>query len=663
MTSLTIRLQDPYLVLRDTREHPSISIPSSASPDTSSASSISSSSSYAASMEQTSPLSSMPPSPAITQRQSSFLKGVLILTISKPIKVASLAVTLNGSSHLALSNTSAVQTVDKRIAHYSRQHFRVQQFLIEPSPDPEQFTTITAPSASSAPIHTDGDPLCDNQIAYPFAIQVPNDVPVSVTTPHGGTIYRLSAELTMAKSRGASSGIKALLSAAGVGSSVVTAVTTVNIFRAGFLRHPPRSTQTPPVVGATTCRSTEGSAALVHRNSELDPLDSCICAAHLVDEHDSNENNDSSDNSDSNDGNSSNDESGLDSDSISHTWPDHLDATVSIPHVHLPPKSQPNLKVRVKLLGAVDVAIKAFQASLYERVVFRVAKTINMEKTGRGKQTSMSIVGIRERPVSTQRMDEGWQQTSGSSVQIEKVCQFATPNTVREPNELYSSRNCNASTFGRISKSARQRLKEDEKDPSVSPSEIEYGAIDIEVQHFLRFSLLLTGPTLSSTDKTVERQLGDIPVVVRGVPGELKCDATGLPSYLDSFSTSIPSLDEERTYEAVTRASLGSHERAGGFSGIEGEPNNYNRDSILSLASLIGLRPSEEDLENDDAFMAIMGLRESRTPPRYEDSIGRPSLDTIGTNSDLPIQSPMSPRTDRAGDSQNINNTGLNKIG
>lgn len=582
------------------------------------------------------------------------------MTISKPIKVASLAVTLNGSSHLALSSTSATQTVDKRIAHYSRQHFRVQQFLIEPSPDPEQFTTITAPSASSAPIHTDGDPLCDNQIAYPFAIQVPNDVPVSVTTPHGGTIYRLSAELTMAKSRGASSGIKALLSAAGVGSSVVTAVTTVNIFRAGFLRHPKSTvaTQTPRAMGATACRSTEGSAALVHQNNELDPLDSRICAAHLVDEHGSNENNDSGDNSDSNDGNSSDEESGLDSDSISHTWPDHLDATVSIPHVHLPPKSQPNLKVRVKLLGAVDVTIKAFQASLYERVVFRVARTINMEKTGRGKQTSMSVVGIRERPISTQRMDEGWQQASGSSVQVEKVCRFVTPNTVREPNELYSSRNCNASTYGRISKSARQRLKEDEKDPSVSPSEIEYGAIDIEVQHFLRFSLLFSGRTLSSTDKTVERQLGDIPVVVRGVPGELKCDATGLPSYLDSFSTSIPSLDEERTYEAVTRASLSSHERAGGFSGIEGEPNNYNRASILSLASLIGLRPSEEDLENDDAFMAIMGLRESRTPPRYEDSIGRPSLDTIGTNSDLSIQSPMLPRTDRTGDSQNINNTG-----
>ncbi|KAI8362044.1 hypothetical protein B0O80DRAFT_434943 [Mortierella sp. GBAus27b] len=622
-------------------------------------------------MEQVSPIS---PSSSTTtihrqreQQSSALLKGVLILTITKPIRVASLAVTLNGSSHLALSRTSSTrstQPVDKRIAHYSRQHLRVQQFLIEPSPDPDQFTTIIPPSTSSASIHTDDGSnressysLSNNQIAYPFAIRVPHDIPASVTTPHGGTIYRLNAELTMAKPRGSTSGIKALLSAAVGGTAVYSAVTTVNIYRAGFLRHPPRSIATRHRA-SSDANDTErephsnnrltisrpqtaiaGDAAQRVVDSSLIPSSHHICAAHTVSEEAGSLDSDDSDN----------DEGAMVPDSIHHIWPDHLETTVLVPYVQLPPKSHPDFKVQVKLLGSSNVSVKAFQASLNERVIFRVAKTINMEKRGLGKQTTMSIVGIRERAVSTQRMQEGWQLASGST-QIDKVCQFTTPNTVRESNELYSSRICNTSTYGRISKSALRNLKEDEEETSVSPSEIEYGDIDIEIQHFLRFTLLLSGPSSTASDKQpIERHLGDIPVVIRGVPGEVKCDSTGLPSYLDSFSTSTPSQDEERTYEAATRASLSVEH----MSGSDGESIGGRRDSMLSLGSLLGLRPSGEDLENDDAFMAIMGLRGSRTPPRYEDSIGRPSLDTIstiGTINDIPPQSSVLPATDHAND-------------
>ncbi|KAF9932967.1 hypothetical protein BGZ65_004272 [Modicella reniformis] len=388
---------------------------------------------------------------------------------------------------------------------------------------------------------------------------------------------------------------------------------------------------------------------MVTTTTTTDPLNPHICAAHVVDGADNGDNDDSE-----------NDESALIPDSISYTLPGHLEATVSIPYVHLPQKSQPDFKIRVNLLGPDTIAVKAFQASLYERIIFRVAKTVNMKKRGQGRQTSMSIVGIRERPVSTQRMDDDWRPVSGShSRQIEKVCQFTTPSTIRGLDELYSSRNCNASTYGRISKSALRRLKEDDGNTSVSPSEIEYGGVDIEVQHFLRFSLFLTGLATSTTGKPVERQLGDIPVVVRGVPGVARCDVTGLPSYLDSFSTSTPSLDEERTYEAATRASLSDGEYISGSTGstteLETDSSGRDRDSVLSFASLIGLRPSDEDLENDDAFMAIMGLRGYRTLPLYEDSIGRPSLDaTSSPINGLHIQPSVSPRADHARDMQNI---------
>ncbi|KAG0255538.1 hypothetical protein BG011_005075 [Mortierella polycephala] len=86
-----------------------------------------------------------------------------------------------------------------------------------------------------------------NQIVCPFEVPVPNSVPVSVTTPQGGTTYQLTAELTASSNSGsggsnhASRGSNLLVSllsaaAAARSSSVVVTTLTVRIHRAGFMR-------------------------------------------------------------------------------------------------------------------------------------------------------------------------------------------------------------------------------------------------------------------------------------------------------------------------------------------------------------------------------------------------------------------------------------------
>ncbi|KAI7817513.1 hypothetical protein BC939DRAFT_465594, partial [Gamsiella multidivaricata] len=580
MVSISIRLKDPYLVLpidgsqpmpyplsnvSNTTGSPSLS-PSYLTPPPSATPSQSSSAT-----ESLYPSADSPNHCA----GATLLKGTLILTLSRPIRVASLVLTLSGSSHLALSTVPG----SDRSIHYSQQHFRAKQFLIKPSPQPEHFTTIVAPSVSSVPILVNSASLNANQIEYPFAIPVPNTVPVSVVTPQGGTTYQLSAELTTAKSKGTSSGIKALLTAAtGVGSSsVLTATTAVQIYRAGRLPDPPSTT--------------------------------------LISEQ---EGNDSTDQ----------DEDAIIPDSISHTWPGHLEATVSVPYVHLPPKSMPDLKVAIKLLRTEDIAIKIFQVELYERAIFRLTKSTGATTSNQGTQSRAAVVGIRDRVVSTQRMDKGWPTASSRNPGlIEQSFQFKTPSAVRGPNELYSSRNCNASTYYGISKQERQRLKEDG-----DKSKVRAGTIDIEIQHFLRFSVFLTGltPGPGATGGAVERQLGDIPVVVGGVPRAAQCDDTDLPSYMESFSTSLVSLEQAQTYEVETGVcftidSEGDGDPATGY-GVRLEGDSW-RNSRLSSLSSAGSASLHGDFENDDAFMPSIGLRRSRTPPRYEDSTDQSSLD------------------------------------
>ncbi|KAF9304186.1 hypothetical protein BGZ74_002173 [Mortierella antarctica] len=482
--------------------------------------------------------------PSSESSDTTALKGRIILTTTKPTKVSSLALTLNGSTHIAFLGSG------KR-AHYSRHHIRSQKYIIEPNTESEQQYTLLNK---------------DVVISYPFTILVPNNLPVSVTTPQGGTIYRLTAVLTLAKS----AGLMSFLSS----GSTFTSSSTVQIYRSGRSR----------------CLASEQLSSNDEEESEEEESEAEQDSERQEEPQFSQRRSDDP----------------LNPAAVSHTWPGQLEAHVSIPYVELPPESRPDLHLRVRILRE-NLTIKSFQAALWERVIFRV------QKAGAPMKSKKHIIGVRERIVSAQRCDAGWINDSITSQvphTFEKVVLFSIPGALRKHNELYTSRSCNPSTFDTVSKLKRCHLKEDEE-----IKDSEFGEIHIEVQHFIRYSLFATGWVDSrgkTAQSTMERVLGETPVIVRGLPSGPECDLTGLPSYLYSFSTSRVSYEEARDYEIeATGGAIGSPLLGEGSP--EGEGSSSGR--------IYG------DYENDDAFMAIMGFRGSRTPPSYEESLGRPSLD------------------------------------
>ncbi|KAF9913668.1 hypothetical protein BX616_009753 [Lobosporangium transversale] len=486
------------------------------------------------------------------------LQGKLILTLSKPTKVSSLAICLNGSTHIAFLGSG------KR-SHYSRHHIRSQQFLIEPRPNSDQFTLLNK-----------------DTIIFPFSINIPNHLPSSVTTPQGGTIYRLTAVLTLAKS----AGIMSFLSS----GSTLTTSTVVQVYRESRSRCLLMEAGTSGIAAESgddvdndidEDETDEVQPIREHGETQLQQRDP-------VDEND------------------------ILPATVNHIWPGQLETTVTIPFTQLPSKSKPDLRLRVRVLRE-NLAIKSFQAALYERAIFRV------QKAGAPAKSKEYIIGVRERVVSAQRCDAGWVNdviTGQVPHTFEKVVLFSIPNAVRSHNELYSSRACNASTYTSVSRLRRQRRLKEEHGIKDS----EFGEVRIEIQHFIRYSVFVTG-SIDAKGKTVttpvERTVGDVPVIIHGLPAGPECDRTGLPTYLHSFSTSRVSYEEAQDYEL----------EATGLSPALGIYHEFDGSDPAPFDGTGASGPIYGDYENDDAFMAIMGYRGSRTPPSYEESIGRPSLD------------------------------------
>ncbi|KAF9083812.1 hypothetical protein BGX27_003994, partial [Mortierella sp. AM989] len=314
------------------------------------------------------------------------------------------------------------------------------------------------------------------------------------------------------------------------------------------------------------------------------------------------------------------DENTLVSDSISYTWPGQMEASIMASFVHLPPKSKLDLHVRIKCTSNSRMIIKYPQVSLWERAIYRVGKTYKPQQAGHPNRKVMAVVVNRDRSVSTRRMESCWPKDVAGTANtlIQKVIRFTTPNPIREPNELYSSRNCNPSTYSQISKQERQELTEDLEDPYVGQSAVELGEINIEIQHFLRCSLML----MRTKSGSIEKDIGDIPVVIRGVPGGPGCDRIGLPTYLGSFATSSPSLEERQSYEETTRSRMNSI-ASDDFTwelfarlGHSTRTNGHGRNSVFSLASITESDMMLEDYENDDAYLTVMGVRGgTMTPP------------------------------------------------
>ncbi|KAF9561660.1 hypothetical protein EC968_005646 [Mortierella alpina] len=491
-------------------------------------------------------------------------------------------------------------------------------FLIEPSPGLDAFTHVAPPNHSGPPsvtvVGTGGSAeelsLKPNQIAYPFAIPVPNCIPVSVSTPHGGTAYQLTAELTLSNASSKGSGVLSALLSAAVkagpqnSSSTFRCSITVPIYRAGFLRRPP---MTEPVAQDNIIAHDDSASAVSDNDNENAMIPGVV----------------------------------------SHSWPGVLESTLSTPFVHLPPKSNIDLHFKASLVCGdanacrsshphCTATIKSLQVDLYERAIYRVMKTTKTEARIQGQTDQQQVlVGSRDRIVSTQGTSKGWptRTTTSSSTTprfIDRTIQFKTPSTIRGPNELYSSRNCNPSTYSRILPD--QLNNSDRCDGhgawDESPN-AEYGAISIEIQHFFRFTILAQTDAVDPS-RTEERHLGDMPVVIKGVPSDMPdCDGTGLPSYLGSFSTSLLSLAETQQYETgldAVGASFGAPSSSSlALSGqrLSFAMSNSARQSMLSVVSLSSTVP--DDYENDDVFMTVMGFQRARTPPTYEESLGRPS--------------------------------------
>ncbi|KAG0255539.1 hypothetical protein BG011_005076 [Mortierella polycephala] len=235
------------------------------------------------------------------------------------------------------------------------------------------------------------------------------------------------------------------------------------------------------------------------------------------------------------------------------------------------------------------MTVKSFQAALWERAIFRVLRT-----TVNKKQDDNAVESLKE----AERTEEHWIIASESLV-----------------------------------------CSEPKSDGLCPPGIVMYRATAVfhAVSDIRMFSIAVTGTETASESKTgrrggtVEQDLGDIPVVVCGVPGESAYDGTGLPTYMGSFSTSLPSLEETQHYGATqTRASMNLDLARVSIEGFTGRDSA--RHSMLSKSSMTShpgtLMSLPEDYENDDTFMAVMGLRGTCIPPGYEVSIAWQTFDS-----------------------------------
>lgn len=559
------------------------------------------------------------------------LRGTVIVSLTKPLKVSSFSITLRGNTHLANLGVAGKRT------HYSRQHLQIQHFILAPHCDPGKYYTLvqqnrqpnspSEPSSSSfAPLsavtaaapttllpsaHESPEPACPRHIqelgengplSFDFEIPVPNNVPVSVMTPQGGTMYRLTATLTVAHNKDRSRGSTAsgLFSFLSRGPGAISESLTVQIYSTGLLRSCPRMRSAN--YGDLGRPNDENEEPVVEQ--DITPY------------------------------------------SISKVWPGQLEAKATIAYTRLPAKSIPDIKVQVQSLGEKLLKINSFQAALWERAIYRVQRTAQIVTRTQDPSTvpvsSMAVIGIRDRAISTQSCSKPWliETPAGPSRHaiMKKTGYFATPSSIRGPKELFSVRNSNPSTFRQISRC--ECCEPAHEDASIQDSE--FGDIAIEIQHFLRCSVMVQGaaasgscsssPTSPSVPLTrpVEWHIGNIPVVLCGVPSSPEVDATGLPTYMSSFSSSVPSLEETRTYES-TRVSFGSENfRDTTFNGREGcevrDSRIGGRGGRASLRTSWGSMVYDDYDNADDVYTTVMGGHIDSgvfALPDYEESVDR----------------------------------------
>ncbi|KAF9391497.1 hypothetical protein CPB97_006415 [Podila verticillata] len=407
-------------------------------------------------------------------------------------------------------------------------------------------------------------------------------------TPQGGTIYRLTASMTMANKNKSRTSAAGLLSLLAMGPGQVSDTLTVQIYRAGSVR---------PCSGA-------GGDDTGQDDEDITPY------------------------------------------SVSNVWPDQLDARATIAFTQLPAKSNPDIRVQAQSLGEKPMNIQSFQTVLWERAIYRVQKighAVPQRQDATSSEPPMVVIGVRNRIISTQSSKKPWlpdtSRTSGRHTALDNTYRFATPSSIRGSKDLYSVRNCNPSTFGGICR--RGCCGSDQEDTSIQDTE--FGDIAIEIQHFLKCSIVIQGvaPNNSSgssppapipSNRLIEWIIGDIPVVLRGVPNGAEVDATGLPTYMGSFSTSVLSLDDALAYESRRVIHNGGYFLSGRSSEGDGEAAQDGSWRSTRRSSWVSSQAQcDADGDDDDALSAVMGRSYTDSGlfvlPDYEESIGRRSAE------------------------------------
>ncbi|KAG0046614.1 hypothetical protein BGZ83_008221 [Gryganskiella cystojenkinii] len=593
-----------------------------------------------------------------THKYTTPLSGTLTLRITKPTEVhANAIIKLRGTSHLSL-----VGCAGKR-AHTFQPHLELTQSLpLQPPQLPEPLTSngqgqVVAQGLLHDPAST-SEPrfllLQPGILKVPFILQVPNLAPPSVTTPEGGTFYRLSALLTTTSgSLSASvtptssssnrtsimSKLKSRLSissgSTNSNSNEIKVFDNIKIYRAPRSRclyvqqnavlaeeralavetvvsNPTSRTISPPAPNHSTTNQQEQEEQVEMEDDDYDQ--------ELIE--------------DAND---------LVPVTVYDHFPRHLESTISIPFTQLLKESDPpEIKVQIALLNPA-IKLKSFQITLWERAIYRVQRKAEEEVFEAAVKAGIVdpfasrkryVIGIRERAVNAQRADASlWEPSSEPRQQqlspenvvagFEKKFSFSVPDP-HSANSYAMIRkgpaagwgNTNSSTYTHVSKLKRVQRYEEDK----TIKDEEFGRVHIEIQHFIRYTVKYLEPsTPAMTEKRrrkmsltqeveKERILGQVPVILHGLPTGPESDKTGLPSYLTSFTSDEVSVENTIKYEQEAISFLPS-------------PREMNDNGTTTQAN--NNEQQVQQAQQQDASMDTLSERlvEALALPTYEDTV------------------------------------------
>ena len=418
--------------------------------------------------------------------------------------------------------------------------------------------------------------LQPGMITVPFILHVPNLSPPSVATPEGGTYYRLTAKVILPSSP--SNLVHKLKFKLSIGSpsegSAIETFTVLQIYRA------PRSrclyVQASAVLAEerAIAAETAAAAATAADISSTTVADGDVQQTSLRHDREA----------EAYDQELQNNANDLVPVTVHDIWPGHLESTVSIPFTQfLKESGPPVLHVQLSILSPETIKVKGFQVTLWERAIYRVQRRKEEQIFEAAVLAGIvdpfasrkrHVIGIRERAVHAQRADaNAWEPVErdlrcdggGSSaggvpmIKYDKRFAFTVPDPSCTNDRMKKQGggrwgNTNSSTYTHVSKLKRVQRYEEDKEIK----DEEFGRVHVEIQHFVRYTLFFAErfksldrrmKKMASPKEDKERIVGQVPVILHGVPTGPESDRSGLPSYLTSLTSNEVSAENERSYE------------------------------------------------------------------------------------------------------------------